>query len=270
MAGYPVVQAHHERERGGRSIESWVAEVALGGTRMDCGVGIGAGTGSLELSLVASDSVHRFDLLDVSPGALDLARTTAQTLGIAERVSTFNTDVGSFDLGQRRYDLATCMGSLHHVAELDDVLQATSRSLAPNGVLVAYEYVGPDRFATGPVERRIAQQLYRSLDSGLKSPHPELPLPDPQAVIEADPTEAVHSSEILASLARHFEDVTVAHHGGALAYTLWWGLNHDALFETEVGWDFVEVLLQFDQALTHTGVIDDYFVTIRASGPRGG
>ena len=142
---HPVVQAHHERERGGRSIESWVAEVALGGTRMDCGVGIGAGTGSLELSLVASDSVHRFDLLDVSPGALDLARTTAQTLGIAERVSTFNTEVGSFDLGQRRYDLATCMGSLHHVAELDDVLQATSRSLAPNGVLVAYEYVGPDR-----------------------------------------------------------------------------------------------------------------------------
>ena len=62
----------------------------------------------------------------------------------------------------------------------------------------------------------------------------------------------------------------MAHHGGALAYTLWWGLNHDALFETEVGWDFVEVLLQFDQALTHTGVIDDYFVTIRASGPRGG
>ena len=53
----------------------------------------------------------------------------------------FNTDVGSFDLGQRRYDLATCMGSLHHVAELDDVLQATSRSRAPNGVLVAYEYV---------------------------------------------------------------------------------------------------------------------------------
>ena len=161
------------------------------------------------------------------------------------------------------------MGSLHHVAELDDVLKATSRSLEPNGVLVAYEYVGPDRFATGPVERRIAQQLYRSLDPRLKSVHAELPLPDPQAVIAADPTEAVHSSDILDTLARHFDDVAVVHHGGALAYTLWWGLNHDALFETEEGWDFVQVLLQFDQALTQTGVIADYFVTIAAAAPRG-
>ncbi len=57
------------------------------------------------------------------------------------------------------------------------------------------------------------------------------------------------------------------HHGGALTYTLWWGLAHDALYETREGWEFVDVLLQADQALTSTGVFDDYFVTIAASDP---
>jgi len=267
---HPLVQSHQQRARDGHSIESWVAAVALKGMERDRGVGIGAGTATLELGLLVSQTVHRFDLLDVSPGALELADATARTLGVDDRVSTFHADVSSFDLGARRYDVATCMGSLHHVAELDDVLGAASRALAPDGVLVAYEYVGPDRFATHPVERRIAQQVYASLDPKLKSPHAELPLPDPQAVIAADPTEAVHSSEILGCLDRHFTDVRVVHHGGGLAYTLWWGLNHDALFETEEGWNFVQVLLQFDQALTETGVIDDYFVTIAASAPRSG
>ena len=265
---HPLVQVHHATARGERSIESWVADVALAGRPRARGVGVGAGTGSLELGLVASSTVDRFDLLDISSGALELARTTAAELGIAQRIRTVTGDIGEFDLGSGRYDIATCMGSLHHVARLDSVLAAVARSLADDGVLVAYEYVGPDRFATGSVERGLAQQLYRAIDPALRSPNPELPLPDPQAVIEADPTEAVHSSEILATLGRHFDEVSVVHHGGALAYTTWWGLDHDALHETTEGWGFVDVLLQADLALTTTGVLDDYFVTILATGPR--
>ena len=266
---HPLVQAHHAEARGKRSIESWVADVALAGRPHGRGVGVGAGTGSLELGLVASSTVDRFDLLDVSSGALELARTTAAELGIAERVETVTGDVGEFELGFGRYDIATCMGSLHHVARLDSVLGAVAQSLADDGVLVAYEYVGPDRFVTGPTERGLAQQLYRALDPALRSSNLELPLPDPQAVIEADPTEAIHSSEILTTLERHFDEVSVVHHGGALAYTLWWGLDHDALHETSEGWGFVDVVLQADLALTKSGVLDDYFVTILASGPRG-
>ncbi len=264
---HPLVQAHHATARGERSIESWVAEVALAGRPRARGVGVGAGTGSLELGLVASTTVDRFDLLDVSSGSLELARTTAAELGIAEQIETVTGDISEFDLGRGRYDIATCMGSLHHVDRLDSVLAAVSESLADDGVLIASEYVGPDRFATGPVERGLAQQLYRAIDPALRSPNPDLPLPDPQAVIAADPTEAIHSSEILSTLDRHFDEVSVVHHGGALAYTLWWGLNHDALHETTEGWGFVDVLLQADLALTRSGVLDDYFVTILATGP---
>lgn len=265
---HPTVQEYHSSARGGRSIESWVAETALGGRRASRGVGIGAGTSSLEIGLVAADVIGHVDLLDVSAGALEVATRTAAELGIANRVTTVEGDAHEFDLGSERYDIASCMGSLHHVGDLDRLLGATADALTPDGVLVAYEYVGPDRFAAGPVEKELARRLYRSLNVALRSPHPELPLPDAEAVIAADPTEAIHSSEILGALARHFDDVVLVHHGGALAYTLWWGLNHDALFETREGVEFVDLLLRFDRALTSDGTIDDYFVTILASSPR--
>jgi O-antigen biosynthesis protein len=265
---HPTVKQYHRRARGDRSIETWVTDVALAGIPRERGVGIGAGTGSLELGLLEAGSVGRFDLVDVSSGALDRALQTAEELNVRDRVTTVTGDIDVYDLGECQYDVATCMDSLHHLDELDTVLASVARALVPGGALVAYEYVGPDRFATGPAEREIARRLYRALDPSLRSGSEDLLLPDPVAVIAADPTEAVHSSEILSTLRHYFSEVSVVHHGGALAYTLWWGLAHDALYETKVGWEFVDVLLEMDQALTRSGVIDDYFVTLHASHPR--
>lgn len=264
---HPTVQQHHRLRRGNRSLESWIADVALGGVRRSRGVAIGAGWAAIELGLLASDAVDRFDLLDVSAGALELAERNATEMDLLHRISAARCDISSFDLGRAKYDLVTCIGSLHHVAELSTVIQSCARALTDDGVLVAYEYVGPDRFATGEVERELAQRLYRALDPALKNPCTELPLPNPEDVIAADPTEAVHSSRILDVLNNNFEQIEIVHHGGALAYTLWWGLAHDQLFESKEGWDFVDVLLQMDHALTTTGYIPDYFVTVAASQP---
>jgi SAM-dependent methyltransferase len=264
---HPTVQHHHGLRRGNRSLEAWIADVALGGVPRSRGVGIGAGWAAIELGLLASDTIGRFDLLDVSAGAVGLAERGAAEMGLTHRITATTCDISSFDLGRARYDLVTCIGSLHHVTELNSVVQSCSQALTDDGVLVAYEYVGPDRFATGEVERELAQRLYRALDPALKNPCSELPLPNPEDVIAADPTEAVHSSSILDVLSSNFERVELVHHGGALAYTLWWGLAHDQLFESKEGWDFVEVLLQMDHALTSTGHIPDYFVTVAASQP---
>ena len=190
---HPTVKQYHRRARGDRSIETWVTDVALAGIPRERGVGIGAGTGSLELGLLEAGSVGRFDLVDVSSGALDRALQTAEELNVRDRVTTVTGDIDVYDLGECQYDVATCMDSLHHLDELDTVLASVARALVPGGALVAYEYVGPDRFATGPAEREIARRLYRALDPSLRSGSEDLLLPDPVAVIAADPTEAVHS-----------------------------------------------------------------------------
>ena len=77
----------------------------------------------------------------------------------------------------------------------------------------------------------------------------------------------MHSGEIVETLERYFGDVQVAPMGGALAYPLWAGLNHDYVFEDREGVRFVETLVDLDQALTESGRLPTYFALIAASSP---
>ena len=146
------------------------------------------------------------------------------------------------------------------------------RVLRPTGLLFAIEYVGPNRFAFPPAETLLARRIYRTVHPLLRQPWPELPLPDPAAVAAVDPTEAVHSEEIIPSLKRMFEHVEVTPMGGPVIYPIWGGLHHDRLFETEPGMDLVASLLEIDAAMVGSGKLAPYFALIVASnsplGPR--
>ena len=89
-------------------------------------------------------------------------------------------------------------------------------------------------------------------------------VPDPAQVAEADPTEAVRSSEIESCFRRAFPDATVVPRNGGLLFTLWWSLNHDALFDTQEGIQFVRELCERDESLTQNGALPSYFADLWA------
>jgi hypothetical protein len=149
--------------------------------------------------------------------------------------------------------------SLHHIAALEEVLDEAARALRPDGCCIAVEYVGPDRFAFPPAHTRWPQRLHRALDPGLRRPNPDLPLPDPVAVAEVDPTEAVRAAELHDAIATRFVDVERVSVGGALAHVLWYGLDHDACHDTPEGIEFVSLLLELDAALVDSGRLPSYF-----------
>ena len=94
-----------------------------------------------------------------------------------------------------------------------------------------------------------------------------MPFPDAVEIAEADPTEAVHSEEIVPTLKRHYRKVELTPMGGALALPLWGALNHDWLFDERHGNRFVEVLVELDKALTESGTLPSYFALIVATDP---
>ena len=104
------------------------------------------------------------------------------------------------------------------------------------------------------------------LAEDLRCQWPELPLPDPEAVAAADPTEAVESDRILESMGK-FSDCRTVLFGGALPYIIWHGLNHDALWDTGRGRELVDVLLELDWALTQSQKLPSYFGVILARDP---
>ena len=285
---HPVVQRYRKQMMGADSEVDWLVDGWLRGRRVERALGVGAGHGSFELGLLRSTAVERFDLYDLSEGSLAQARRESLDRGLSDRLQTHAADINGVDLGQETCDLVTFYSSLHHVTELDSVVAKTARSLRRGGLLFASEYIGPDRFQWGDLEMGIVGRLYTSLDQRLRfnwppkpaplrrrlrrlpAPPviPPVPFPDPIEIAEADPTEAVHSSEIVPTLDRHFGKVELTPMGGALALPLWGGLNHDWLFDEHHGVRFVEGLVELDRALTESGRLPSYFALIVASEPR--
>lgn len=261
---HPLTQERMRRQRDGYSIEEWFITKYLSGKRLRRGLGIGAGVASFELNLLQRNIVETYDLYDVSQGSLDQAKETARAMGVDDRVRCFCADVTHVAF-TGTYDLVTFVSSLHHIENLETTLSHVHSILSAEGLVLSIEYVGPDRFDFPDSDTRFARQLYRVLDPSLKAPWPELPLPHPEDVIAADPTEAIHSSAIIETLQDIFEYVEVTPLKTSLAFILWWGLKHDALFDTEQGVDLARTVLALDELLVDAGDMPNYFAYLAAA-----
>jgi hypothetical protein len=95
-------------------------------------------------------------------------------------------------------------------------------------------------------------------------------VPDPLAVAAADPTESIRSQEIVGICRGIFPATHVISEDVCLTLILWYGLDYDALYETEAGHDLVNWLLQVDQALVQAGRLPTYHAEIYSRKLPGG
>jgi hypothetical protein len=107
--------------------------------------------------------------------------------------------------------------------------------------------------------------LYRALAPELRCEWPELPQPIPEDVAAADPTEAAQSDLIISELRAAFHSLEVVETRGTLPFILWWGLNHDALWDSPEGREFVNLLLELDDAMVISGRVPSYFAVLYAT-----
>jgi ubiquinone/menaquinone biosynthesis C-methylase UbiE len=260
---HPLARERMVRLLGGRIRERWFVETYLPAGGVERALGIGVGTGATEMEILGSGAVRHFDLWDVSTAGLAAAREHAARYNMADRITTNAGDIHRADLGENRYDLITFIASLHHIEDLDSVLAKCHRALKPGGVLWAAEYIGPDRFDYPPEHTQLARDLFHGLDPALKkSWEPVLRFPTRDEVIAADPTESIHSSEIPAAIARHFKLVETTPTYGSFAFIMFWGLNHDAIYERPEGEALVRAILAIDEALIDAGRLPHYFAHI--------
>jgi SAM-dependent methyltransferase len=250
-------------DRAGAPFADWLAARLPDGPRH--AVSIGSGRSVNELDLVERGVLGSVDLFDISAGSLAIAKADAERRGIADRVTCHRSAFEPDRLGTRP-NVVMFLDSLHHIEDLEGVLGAVTTLLGGAGVLVGREYVGPARFAFPDDHLAHARALYRILDPGLCGPAPELRVPHPDEVRAVDPTEAVRSDEIVDELRRRFTDVEVCPIGGGLVFPLWFGLDHDTMFDTPTGNDAVAWILDQDARLTDAGDLPPYFAYLAARG----
>jgi SAM-dependent methyltransferase len=221
------------------------------------GLSVGCGTGLLERDVVAKGVCDRVEGVDFSPEAIAEARRGAEESGLVRRLDYRVEDINAIRLPPRRYDIVFFHGSLHHVRNVERVLEQTRAALKPGGLLFLDEYMGPSRSEWVNADWGFARSAFDALPEELKN-RPELAIPLPMD----DPSESVRSSAILPACRRLFEILEDRPYGGNVLWFVFPCLDVARLREDRT--DALSRLIALEDHLLSRGWVDSYFRVIVA------
>ncbi len=189
------------------------------------GLVLGCGTGGLELNAVSIGLCNQFHSFDISKGALDKCKQAVESAD--GEIETFKADLNKISLVHNFYAIAFAVNILHHLVDLEHVLDEVKKSLRPGGFFVVHEYVGPARFQwteaqigeAGRILASMPRKYRRNRRKGFMS-RQRLYLPPLDATSRDSPFEAARSDEIVPLLEKRFEVVEKVNIGGALLHPL--------------------------------------------------
>ena len=229
----------------------WLLEDQLA-TTFDRALSLGCGTGAHELIMARTGKIRRIDAFDLSPKSIEIARANARAAG-AECIHFFEAGFDDFHLklGDARYDLICFFGSLHHVRELEIVLETVDRLLLPGGRLVFNEYTGDCYNILDGRKVAAINALLEALDRVfLNADRPRYVNPTLDAMLSGDPSEGVRAALILPFLRHRFDIELLRPFGGGVLHMLYPCLNHEKLTDGSAeSQSIMRLLIEVDRML---------------------
>lgn len=267
-AEHPLVENHINRRVSGDPETYWVDWAAGEFLRTPCplGLSLGCGSGYIERLILRKGYAEAMEGVDVAAEAVRTASRAAGDLPVSYR----RLDLDTEELGSERYDLVISAAALHHVTNLEGCLSRISECLKPGGLLIANEFVGPDRFQWSDRRLEILNRAYESLPARYRFNHltgeeqvsvQRKPL---WHMIEADPSEAVRSSEIPALITEYFRVLDTRVIGGGLMHPLLEGIIGNFREGDPMDDALLEAICSLDAGLTSNGLLPGDFQVIIA------
>jgi SAM-dependent methyltransferase len=189
---------------------------------------LGCGGGALERKAAGLGICRSFYCVDISPQAVEVAAA----LAAREDWHSFQyeaRDANTLTLELESLDLILADMALHHVGNLEHLLDQFRLALRPNGWLVLNEFVGPNRFQWSNLQLSLATRTIRSLPLRLRRNRDIVPWKrfakpwvwrakrwTPEKVARVDPSESLRSSEIPKLVAERFVVERQIAYGGTL------------------------------------------------------
>jgi len=224
---------------------------------------LGCGLAPKEQAIARALPDRKLVAIDIAAEAVAAAQEHATDAGIANlemRVGDFNR-LEELELPPGSLDVLLGLGAIHHIENLEGLWAAAKRLLSPEGVVMAQEYIGPNRFQWTEAQMAAGSDALRELVPEGHKPHHQTVTRIPAAEIAAvDPSEAVRSTEILPT-AEAAGLVTEAYSGagGALLQPV---LMYQAQTYDPQDWSHNLILARLFAAeddLMRAGTLDDDF-----------
>ena len=153
---------------------------------------------------------------------------------------------------------------LHHIKDLDDVLNKVYKSLKLDGLLVINEYVGPSRFQWSKEQLKIANDALKELplsfrkrwhNNKIKS---KIYKPGLLRMILADPSEAVNSDLILSKIHDRFKVLEEKPLGGNILHLTLKDISQNFTSENEECVKWIQRLFQIEDEFLVKGNKTDF------------
>ena len=106
---------------------------------------IGCGSGELERGLIKNGCATTMDAFDINPDSVKNAKKSAESEGYL--INYFIGDANTIRLKENKYDFVVAHNSLHHIKNLEHIMQEISNSLKQNGLFIIVEFTGANKIS---------------------------------------------------------------------------------------------------------------------------
>jgi len=226
---------------------------------------VGCGFGIIERVLRQRDICQMIDGLDVAEKAIQRARQKAEEEGL-KGLSYHVADLNTVSLPEETYDVVYAHAALHHVFQLEHLLDQIKKTLKSDGIFIVYEYIGPSQMQFPRHHLELADVFLKSIPEryrqmrrggGIKHEAPRLSL---EKMNSSDPSEAIRASEIVPLIASRFEIRYLRYIGGTLLLLIFNEIAGNFKADDAEIMPLVNALIALDNFLIDSAVLPSYHV----------
>lgn len=228
------------------------------------GLSLGCGVGILERQLQKYKIFKRLEAFDFADEAIRQARKSAKSENL--RIHYQVADLNKLKLKQNAYNFIFANSVLHHLENLEFVIEQIDRALIDKGILFISEYVGPSQFQYTNEQVKIINEIlnilpyeYRKRVTDSQALKPPFSAPTKEFMDTFDPSEAIRSAEIVRLIKKKFEVVEHTDFGGTLLHMLLQDIagNFDPKDPKDV--TVVNLLVYFENYLIQSKILSSDF-----------
>jgi 2-polyprenyl-3-methyl-5-hydroxy-6-metoxy-1,4-benzoquinol methylase len=264
----PGVEENINRRASGDPAIDWINHSASLLTRFSKPIkalSIGCGFGIIERRLRRNDFCQLIHGVDVAENAIESARKTAQAEGL-DGLSYEVADLNAVKFPSETYNVVYAHASLHHIFQLEHLLEEIKQTLKPGGLFVVYEYIGPSQMQfprrdleLADVFLKVIPERYRKLQrrGGIKKEAFRMSLDNMNS---SDPSEGIRASEIVPLIASRFEIRHFRYVGGTLLLLVFNEIASNFLESDLEIIPVVDALITLDNFLIDNAVLPSYHV----------
>lgn len=204
---------------------------------------IGCGRGDVEVDIAcrlraAGEEGFQIDCLELVPDLCEQGRRHAAARGVGDQVSFLAADMNTWSPDQPgKYAAVIANQILHHVVELEHLVQSIRSGLSPQGLLVTRDMIGRNGHRCWPEVKEVIDELWSILPRRLTYDVRFERFYDtyPNRNLAADGFEGIRSQDILPLLVENFHFERFIAFGGLIERVAGRAFGHNWRVEEDEG-----------------------------------